>query len=96
MADRGRRPVITVESVSRRYRTGGAGVEALRDVSLSVDRGEFVSIVGPSGAGKSTLLHLVGALDRPSSGSTTVNDQRLESMDDRAGTMNIIEVVTNE
>lgn len=79
-----RGPMVIVDSVSRRYRTGGATVEALKNADLSINRGEFVSIVGPSGAGKSTLLHLMGALDRPSSGSIAVDGQKLESMDDTA------------
>ena len=65
---------ITLKDVSFRY--GGAGsAEVLGNVSLSVDKGEFVSIVGPSGCGKSTLLNLVAGLNRPSSGSVTIDGE---------------------
>lgn len=75
--------LVIVDNVSRQYQRGGTSVEALRDVSLTVRAGEFVSIVGPSGAGKSTLLHLIGALDRPSGGSLRIDGEHLEEMNDR-------------
>jgi putative ABC transport system ATP-binding protein len=59
------------------------GVAALRDVSLSVSAGEMVAIVGPSGSGKSTMLHLIGTLDRPSSGSVTIAGQPVADLSDR-------------
>ena len=62
--------LIELEGVGRTYRDGGeARVEALRDVSLAIEEGEFVCLSGPSGAGKSTLMQLLGCLDRPGSGS---------------------------
>ncbi len=61
--------MIELTDVVRNYRVGGQTVRALDGISLSIDAGQFVSIVGPSGAGKSTLLHLLGALDSPDSGS---------------------------
>jgi putative ABC transport system ATP-binding protein len=61
-------PVIHVENVKKRYRVGGEDVWALRGVSLSIARGEFLSIEGPSGSGKSTLFNQIGALDRPTDG----------------------------
>ena len=68
-----RLPMIALERVGKTY-PGRAGVtEALRDVSLAVERGEFVSLIGPSGCGKSTLLRIVGDLVTPSSGTVTVN-----------------------
>jgi putative ABC transport system ATP-binding protein len=59
------------------------GVAALRDVNLSIAAGESVAVVGPSGSGKSTLLHLVGALDRPTSGTVAVAGQNLSTLSDR-------------
>lgn len=61
-------PVVVVEDVSKTYRLDGLAVPVLFDVHLSLDKGEFVSIMGPSGCGKSTLMNLIGCLDRPTSG----------------------------
>ena len=66
--------MLTVENVTKSFQTPGGTVSALKDISLSVKTGEFVSIVGKSGSGKSTLLSILGALDRPTSGSITVDD----------------------
>ncbi|HHY61037.1 MAG TPA: ATP-binding cassette domain-containing protein, partial [Clostridia bacterium] len=62
-------PILELRGVSRRYKNGQIVVEALKEIDLTVEKGEFVSIMGPSGSGKSTLLNLIGCLDRPSSGS---------------------------
>jgi putative ABC transport system ATP-binding protein len=72
--------VIALSGVSRVY---PGGVTALRDVSLSVAAGEMVAIVGPSGSGKSTMLHLIGTLDRPSSGSVTIAGHPVADLSDR-------------
>ena len=61
-------PALEVVDVTRVYQLEGVEVTALAGVSLSIERGEYVSIVGPSGSGKSTLMHLLGALDKPSTG----------------------------
>ncbi|MCL5412768.1 MAG: ABC transporter ATP-binding protein [Candidatus Marsarchaeota archaeon] len=73
-------PIITLENVKKVYGTKGMRYEAIRGVSLSVARGEFVSILGPSGSGKTTLLDLVGTLDRPTEGEVFINGRRVSSM----------------
>ena len=78
--------VVQLENVARDYRMGVEDVHAVRGVSLSVDAGEYVAIVGPSGCGKSTLLHLIGVVDQPTSGSVTVNGERVDHMSDADAT----------
>lgn len=65
--------ILQVENVSKVYGSGENQVWALDDVSFSVEQGEFLAIVGPSGSGKSTLLHILGGVDRPSSGHVYMN-----------------------
>ena len=72
--------MLTIEHVSKTFNTPGGQVQALRDVSLSVNTGEFVSIIGKSGSGKSTLLSILGALDNPSTGSIVVDDTQINKL----------------
>jgi putative ABC transport system ATP-binding protein len=74
--------LIHLDSISRHYDMGNEIVHALRGVSLSVARGEYVAIMGPSGSGKSTLMNLIGCLDTPSSGTYELNGQNVSEMDD--------------
>lgn len=76
--------VILLQNVSKRYKLGGQTVEALRDVSLSIDKGEFVAITGASGSGKSTLLHMIGCLDRPTSGNVIIESKNTANLGDNA------------
>ena len=69
--------ILRVENVCRTYDTGGTAVNALTDISFSVQKGEFIAIVGASGSGKSTLLHILGGIDRPTSGEVFVNGQSI-------------------
>jgi len=75
--------MIRAENLTKDYMMGGSVVHALRGVNLSVDRGEFLSIVGPSGSGKTTLLNVVGALDRPSGGKLFLDGVDLTEVPER-------------
>ena len=72
--------VINISNVTKDYRQGELDVHALRGVSLTIEKGEFIAICGPSGSGKSTLLNLIGALDSPTTGTITVDGQDLSSL----------------
>ncbi len=74
--------LIQLENVSKVYPMGTEDVHALRDVSVSIKGGEFVSIMGPSGGGKSTMLNMVGCLDRPSSGEVILGDVQTSRLND--------------
>ncbi len=75
--------LLEVNNISKTYGSGEAAVHALRNVSFSVSKGEYVAIVGESGSGKSTLLNMIGALDTPTSGKVTISGKEIFSMNDR-------------
>lgn len=75
----GRGNLITIDHVSKHYQMGAVTVTALQDVSLQVNKGEFVVILGPSGSGKTTLLNMLSALDTPSSGKISINGKDITS-----------------
>jgi putative ABC transport system ATP-binding protein len=77
-------PLVVAEDLHRTYVTGDASIHAVAGVNLSIDAGEFVTVVGPSGCGKSTLLHLCGAMDRPTAGAVRLEGVALEDLDDDA------------
>jgi putative ABC transport system ATP-binding protein len=79
--------ILEAQGLSKRYRMGTTTVTALTDVTLTVEPGEFLAVMGPSGSGKSTLLHLLGGLDRPSSGEVILDGQRLAGLSDRRATL---------
>jgi putative ABC transport system ATP-binding protein len=74
--------LIRLQNISRRYQMGTETIHALRDVSLEIERGEYVAIMGPSGSGKSTLMNVVGCLDTPSAGRYELNGVNVSEMDD--------------
>jgi ABC-type lipoprotein export system ATPase subunit len=74
--------IVRVANVSKHYKVGKTNIDALKDVSLEVHRGEFIALTGTSGSGKSTLLHLIGGLDKPKSGTIEVSGQNLAKLHD--------------
>jgi len=78
----GAAPVVTANGLSRRYGSGDTAVDALRDVSLGVGRGELVAVMGPSGSGKSTLMHILAGLDRPTAGSVQIDGVEIARLND--------------
>jgi putative ABC transport system ATP-binding protein len=75
-------PAVEALDVTRSYELDGVRVDALRGVSLRIDQGEYLAIVGPSGSGKSTLMHLLGCLDRPTTGSLRIGGREVADLDD--------------
>ena len=79
--------LLEVKNISKTYGSGEAAVEALKNVSFSVEKGEFVAIVGESGSGKSTLLNMIGALDLPTAGKVIIDGKDIIAMKDNAATI---------
>lgn len=75
--------ILRVENLTKSYGKGETKVDALKNINLSINKGEFVAIVGPSGSGKSTLLHLIGGVDRPTSGKVFINDVDIYSLKEK-------------
>lgn len=83
--------IIETRNIARQYKMGDNIVRALQDISISIDKGEYVAFMGPSGSGKSTLMNIVGCLDTPSSGTYILNNQVVSEM-----TENELAVVRNK
>jgi len=73
-------PAIEMTGITRHYRMGDEDTVALRNIDLTVKKGEFIAIMGPSGSGKSTLMHIIGLLDSPSSGAYMLNGQDVSTL----------------
>ncbi len=72
--------ILKIENVKKEYANGDKKLYALDDISLTVKQGEFVAIVGPSGSGKSTLLHIIGGIDKPTSGKILINGTDISTL----------------
>src|SRR6187549_3319241 len=75
--------VIKLESVTKTYTMGDTTFNALSGVSLDIQKGDFAAIIGPSGSGKSTLMHIIGLLDRPTSGKVFLNGQDVSTLSEK-------------
>jgi len=75
-------PLLKAVNISKSYEVGESTIHALSNVSLEIDKGDFLAIVGKSGSGKSTLMHILGLLDTPTSGSLTLNNEHVDQLTD--------------
>lgn len=75
--------ILRTENLSKNYGSGETRVDALKNANISINQGEFVAVVGPSGSGKSTLLHLLGGVDKPTSGKVFVDDIDIYNLNER-------------
>lgn len=85
MNNSGNIKVVEINNLFKTFQMGKLEVPVLKNVNLTIDKGEFVSIMGPSGSGKSTLLYLLGGLDAPTSGEIRINDEDISKMKDKRG-----------
>lgn len=76
--------VVSLLNISKQYEDEVAPIAALKDISLEIERGEFVALMGPSGCGKSTLLHILGGMDRPTRGEAWLQDLPLHTCDEES------------
>lgn len=76
--------MIEAKNLKKVYKAGELDLEVIKDLSLTIDKGEFISLIGPSGSGKSTVLNMLGCLDTPSAGEVIIDDQSMKDMDKTA------------
>ncbi|MCL5260806.1 MAG: ATP-binding cassette domain-containing protein, partial [Gammaproteobacteria bacterium] len=76
-------PILKCEALAKTYAEGKLNVEVLRELNFTVNSGEMIGIIGPSGSGKSTLLHLLGGLDKPTSGSVKIMDVDINTISEK-------------
>jgi putative ABC transport system ATP-binding protein len=76
-------PLVHVDGVEKIFRRGSEEIHVLSNLHLEVPKGQFLALMGPSGSGKSTLLNLIGGLDRPTRGSVSIDDERVDELSDR-------------
>jgi len=74
--------MLALKKITRIYKMGKVKVEALRGISIQINRGEFIAIIGPSGSGKSTLMHIIGCLDHPTEGSFIMEGEDISKLND--------------
>lgn len=74
--------MISLQNINKIYQTGDIETQVLYDISFKIAKGEFVAIIGPFGSGKSTIMHIIGALDKATSGTYTLNGQDVSTLDD--------------
>jgi putative ABC transport system ATP-binding protein len=76
-------PVIKTERLTKTYGSGNTRVDALKEVSVSIDKGEYIAIIGPSGSGKSTFMNLLGCLDKPTNGIIRIENTDVSRLSEK-------------
>lgn len=77
--------MIKIENLNKSYFTDTLETQALQNINLDIEKGEFISIMGPSGCGKSTLLNMIGLIDQPTDGQIFINEMQLVSLPEKTG-----------